>query len=81
MYPGPPAGTTASFEDSPAAFHGTTSTFNFADGHAEPHKWRDTATLNFARSTDPDKYNNRPSWKDTPNDAPWMNLRYAANNP
>jgi len=83
MYPSLPAGTSASpsFEDSPAAFHGSTSTFNFVDGHAEAHKWVDAATLAYARSTDPNKYSNRPAWNVVANDAPWMNLRYAANNP
>jgi prepilin-type N-terminal cleavage/methylation domain-containing protein/prepilin-type processing-associated H-X9-DG protein len=83
MYPSLPAGTSASpsFEDSPAAFHGSTSTFNFADGHAEPHKWVDAATLAYARNTDPNKYSHRPAWNVVASDAPWMNLRYAANNP
>jgi prepilin-type N-terminal cleavage/methylation domain-containing protein/prepilin-type processing-associated H-X9-DG protein len=44
-----------SWVDSPAAFHGTTSTFNFADGHAEAHKWVDASTLFFAKSLDPNK--------------------------
>lgn len=41
--------------DSPAAYHGTTSTFNFADGHAEAHKWVNSSTLAFAKSLDPGK--------------------------
>jgi prepilin-type N-terminal cleavage/methylation domain-containing protein len=41
--------------DSPAAFHGVTSTFNFADGHAEAHKWLNGSTINFAKSMDPNK--------------------------
>ena len=83
MYPSLPSGTSASpsFEDSPAAFHVSTSTFNFADGHAEAHKWVDAATLAYARSMDPNKYSNRPAWNAVANDAPWMNLHYAANNP
>jgi prepilin-type N-terminal cleavage/methylation domain-containing protein/prepilin-type processing-associated H-X9-DG protein len=80
FFSSPPANS-CSFQDSPAAFHGNTSTFNFADGHAEAHKWLDSATLAFARSTDPNKYNNRPSWNVVIHDAPWMNLHYAANNP
>jgi prepilin-type N-terminal cleavage/methylation domain-containing protein len=31
--------------DTPAAFHVSSGCLNFADGHAEPHKWLDTATL------------------------------------
>jgi prepilin-type N-terminal cleavage/methylation domain-containing protein/prepilin-type processing-associated H-X9-DG protein len=42
--------------DSPAAFHGNNSTFNFADGHAESHKWLSGAVVAFANSMNPDKY-------------------------
>jgi prepilin-type N-terminal cleavage/methylation domain-containing protein/prepilin-type processing-associated H-X9-DG protein len=38
--------------DSPAAYHGNTSTFNFADGHAEAHKWLCGDTITMANSTD-----------------------------
>jgi prepilin-type N-terminal cleavage/methylation domain-containing protein/prepilin-type processing-associated H-X9-DG protein len=80
FYCSPPAGS-PSFEDSPASFHGNTSTFNFADGHAEAHKWLDGATITFAKNTDPNKYSNRPTWNTVVHDATWMNLRFAANNP
>jgi prepilin-type N-terminal cleavage/methylation domain-containing protein/prepilin-type processing-associated H-X9-DG protein len=40
----------ASMEDSTANWHGSTSTFSFADGHAENHKWLDGPTLVFASS-------------------------------
>jgi prepilin-type N-terminal cleavage/methylation domain-containing protein/prepilin-type processing-associated H-X9-DG protein len=80
FYCSPPAGSPF-FEDSPAAFHGSTSTFNFADGHAEAHKWLDGATLAYAKNTDPNKYSNRPAWNTVADDANWINLRYAANNP
>ena len=43
--------TDARFQDSPAAFHVTSSDFNFADGHAEGHKWLDGATIVFANDT------------------------------
>jgi prepilin-type processing-associated H-X9-DG protein len=42
--------------DSPAAYHGDASTFNFADGHAEAHKWVNGSTLFFAKSLDPNKF-------------------------
>ena len=80
MYSSPPAGS-PSFEDSPAAFHGSTSTFNFVDGHAEPHKWQDGATLAYARNTSPVKYSSSPSWNQVANDAPWVNLRIGVSNP
>ena len=38
----------AQFEDSPACFHVKSSDFNFADGHAESHKWLSAATVAFA---------------------------------
>jgi prepilin-type processing-associated H-X9-DG protein len=41
----------ASFVDSPAAFHGNSTVFNFCDGHAEGHKWLNPGTLTFARDT------------------------------
>ena len=31
-----------------AVFHGNVSTFSFADGHAESHRWRDAATIKAA---------------------------------
>lgn len=42
--------------DSPAAFHGNNSTFNFADGHAESHKWLSGSVVAFANSMNPDKF-------------------------
>lgn len=38
--------------DSPAAFHGGTSTFNFCDGHVEARKWLLGDTIAMAQSTD-----------------------------
>jgi len=38
----------AQFNDSPAAFHVTSACFNFADGHAESHRWLSGATIAFA---------------------------------
>jgi len=34
-----------------AIFHGTVSTFSFADGHAESHKWTDAQTIKAARDS------------------------------
>jgi prepilin-type N-terminal cleavage/methylation domain-containing protein/prepilin-type processing-associated H-X9-DG protein len=64
MYPGSPDVTpanpffTAAWVDSPAAFHGANSTFSFADGHAEPHKWVSDLVIIFANSMSPSKYSN-----------------------
>jgi prepilin-type N-terminal cleavage/methylation domain-containing protein/prepilin-type processing-associated H-X9-DG protein len=57
MNPGTaPKFSAAGFVDSVAAWHGGTSTFGWADAHAESHKWRNGATLNYALSSDPKKY-------------------------
>jgi prepilin-type N-terminal cleavage/methylation domain-containing protein len=45
----------ARFLDSPAAFHVTSATFSFADGHGEGHKWLDQTTIQFANDTTLDK--------------------------
>lgn len=63
MHPGDPSGPpspffTASWVDSPAAFHGANSTFSFADGHAESHKWLNKLVIDFANSLSPSKYYN-----------------------
>lgn len=52
----------ATMEDSVATWHGNTSTFSFADGHCESHRWLDGPTIAFATSLDPWKYtpHNRP---------------------
>ena len=46
----------ATMEDSAATWHGDTSTFSFADGHVESHKWLDGANIAFAANMDPEKY-------------------------
>jgi prepilin-type N-terminal cleavage/methylation domain-containing protein/prepilin-type processing-associated H-X9-DG protein len=46
----------ARWGDSPAAFHGNNSTFNFADGHAEAHRWVSGAVIAFANSMNPSKF-------------------------
>jgi len=45
----------ARFGDSPAAFHGNTSTFSFVDGHAASRRWVDSATITYANSRTIDK--------------------------
>ncbi|HEU5123280.1 MAG TPA: prepilin-type N-terminal cleavage/methylation domain-containing protein [Verrucomicrobiae bacterium] len=63
MHPGSPTAPprpfyTSLWIDSPAAFHGSSSTFSFADGHAETHKWISGLVIAFARSMSPTKYSN-----------------------
>jgi prepilin-type N-terminal cleavage/methylation domain-containing protein len=50
--------TDAKFRDSPAAFHVTSATFIFADGHAESHKWLDGTTIAYANDTTVSKDSN-----------------------
>jgi prepilin-type processing-associated H-X9-DG protein len=59
------------FVDSVASWHGGTSTFGWADGHAESHKWQDAATVKYALSSDPNKYFNGssvPTFSNSPHD-------------
>ena len=48
----------ARFGDSPAAFHVTSGTFSFADGHSESHRWLDGTTIAYANSVAVDKESN-----------------------
>jgi prepilin-type processing-associated H-X9-DG protein len=66
------------FIDSPAAFHGNSSSFNWADGHASMHKWVDAATIAYALSMNLNKYGNSPSADKVTHDAPWAASGYAS---
>ena len=46
--------------DSPACYHINSSTFNFADAHAESRKWVCGDTIDFAKSTSTGKFNHTP---------------------
>ncbi|MCX6924808.1 MAG: prepilin-type N-terminal cleavage/methylation domain-containing protein [Verrucomicrobia bacterium] len=67
----------STYIDSPAAFHGNNSSFDWADGHASMHKWVDPATIAYAKSMDQNKYGNAPSAAATKNDAPWCAKGFA----
>jgi prepilin-type N-terminal cleavage/methylation domain-containing protein/prepilin-type processing-associated H-X9-DG protein len=63
--------TDADFIDSVASWHGGTSTFSWADGHSESHRWIDGPTIKYALSDDPAKYFNAslsPSFAQAPHD-------------
>jgi prepilin-type N-terminal cleavage/methylation domain-containing protein len=45
----------AVFGDSTAAFHVNATTLSFADGHAEPHRWLNGATIAYGNDTNPGK--------------------------
>ncbi|SPE52481.1 conserved exported hypothetical protein [Verrucomicrobia bacterium] len=65
------------FEDSPAVFHVTSSTFSWADGHSSARRWQDPATMAYAGSMDPNKYNNPPNAATTPHDVSFVVNAYA----
>jgi prepilin-type N-terminal cleavage/methylation domain-containing protein len=78
MNPGsPPTFAGASVIDSPAVFHGDSSTFNYADGHVASRKWLDPALIAYAASMNTAKYGSRPSSAQTPRDGPWLARSYA----
>jgi len=71
--------------DTPAAFHTSSGTFSFLDGHAENHRWLDSATITLA--------NYQAGWgggtqskaamalqtgiNECPRDLPWTGTKYA----
>jgi prepilin-type N-terminal cleavage/methylation domain-containing protein/prepilin-type processing-associated H-X9-DG protein len=72
------SGTT--FVDSPAVFHGSASTFSWADGHASSRKWLEAATIKYAADSDPSgsKYGNPPSAAATLRDITFVKRAYAS---
>jgi len=73
----PPDFTASFFEDSVASWHGGSSSFNWADGHADNHKWLDSKTVTYALSSDPNKYSSRPTFTDCPRDLLFLATGYA----
>jgi prepilin-type N-terminal cleavage/methylation domain-containing protein/prepilin-type processing-associated H-X9-DG protein len=67
-----PALTGGAFEDSVASWHGRTSTFSWADGHAENHRWIDDTTVKYALSNDPSKYGSPPTITQCPDDLTFL---------
>jgi prepilin-type N-terminal cleavage/methylation domain-containing protein/prepilin-type processing-associated H-X9-DG protein len=57
----PPNWAGSSFVDGPAAWHGGTSTFSWADGHVENHKWLDSKTVTYALLMEPGKWGTPPT--------------------
>ena len=68
------------FIDSPAVFHGTASTFSWADGHATSRRWVEAATIKYAADSDPSgsKYGNPPSAAATARDITFAKRAYAS---
>ena len=77
FHPGTPAAgfTDASFSDSVSDwFTGNITTFSWADGHSELHKWLDQPTIVYANNMDPNKYTSEgaPSFAQSPDDTYWV---------
>jgi len=68
------------FIDSPAVFHGNSSTFSWADGHSSGRTWMDAATIAYASDSDPSgsKYGNPPSPASTIHDITFIKHAYAS---
>jgi prepilin-type N-terminal cleavage/methylation domain-containing protein len=67
-----------SWYDGPAAFHQTSETFSFSDGHAENHRWLDPATIalgNNANGTRPNSCTST-TLSMTPNDLGYVAKGY-----
>jgi prepilin-type N-terminal cleavage/methylation domain-containing protein/prepilin-type processing-associated H-X9-DG protein len=65
--------------DSPAVFHGNSSTFSFTDGHASSRRWLDGATINYAASMNTTKYNSPPTAAASARDVAFLVEGYAFN--
>ena len=63
--------------DSPASFHGSSSTFSWADGHATSRRWQDGAMSAYAASMSTTKYGSPPSAANTANDVAFLISGYA----
>jgi len=63
--------------DSPAAFHISSSTFSWADGHATSRRWLDGATVAYAASMDLNKYGSPPTAAATSRDVAFLISGYA----
>ncbi len=76
--PGPPNYPGCDWVDSPAAFHGPNSSFNFADGHATSRRWLDPGTLAFAASMDVNKFydGKAPTMSSAPRDTAFIAVSY-----
>jgi prepilin-type N-terminal cleavage/methylation domain-containing protein len=73
----------STFWDSPAAFHVVSAVWNYADGHAENHKWQDATTIAYALDRTPDKDGTAPISEavadaHSVHDLPWIGQRYPA---
>jgi len=78
MNAGPPPNFAGSgWIDSPAVFHGNSSTFSYADGHSSSHRWLDPATIRYAANMGPNKFSGAPNASQAPHDVIWAAGQYA----
>ncbi|UCD48530.1 MAG: type II secretion system protein [Phycisphaerales bacterium] len=70
------------FYDPLASYHVKSSTFGFADGHAERHKWRDKRTLQFitTNSDDPSSHSGITLTSPANEDLFWLLEHFVARN-
>jgi prepilin-type N-terminal cleavage/methylation domain-containing protein len=70
----------STFVDSPAVFHGASSTFSWADGHSSSRRWQDAATIKYASDSDPSgsKYGSPPSEAQTKHDISFVKHAYVS---
>ena len=70
------------FYDPLASYHNKSSTFGFADGHAERHKWMDKRTLEFimANSDDPSAHSGITTTSPGNEDLQWLLEHFVARN-
>jgi len=58
--------------DAPGLFHDNSTTFAFADGHAELHRWQDANFIWFSSTPSGDREGIDTSINTCPNDTPWI---------
>jgi prepilin-type N-terminal cleavage/methylation domain-containing protein/prepilin-type processing-associated H-X9-DG protein len=70
----------STFIDSPAVFHGSSSTFSWADGHSSSRRWFNAATIKYASDSDPSgsKYGNPPTEAQTKQDISFVKHAYVS---
>ncbi|HTL18587.1 MAG TPA: type II secretion system protein [Patescibacteria group bacterium] len=70
----------STFVDSPAVFHGSSSTFSWADGHASSRRWLNAATIKYASDSDPSgsKYGSAPAEGQTLQDISFIKHAYVS---
>ncbi|HEV7923965.1 MAG TPA: prepilin-type N-terminal cleavage/methylation domain-containing protein [Verrucomicrobiae bacterium] len=73
----PPPWTGSDEEDSTAAWHELNSTYSWADGHAETHRWVDPAMIAYALSMNGNKYGGTtPNQVNAPHDWRYIEVGY-----